>query len=143
MMDNGNGTDDIPRISEIEVQFNRNPNHDAAEFERQLKAQEEGLNSLTVDEFINNRDRYLKEGRSTEGNAAQQAAREKAYLDKIDELRKMDYLEKMQKIKLPNGSTIKLHYMNQIRLLVAIHFILPEREIKELIPLLAHNGKTR
>ncbi|OPZ92569.1 MAG: hypothetical protein BWY74_01517 [Firmicutes bacterium ADurb.Bin419] len=65
-MDNGNGTDDIPRISEIEVHFNRNPNHDADEFERQLKAQEKGMNSLTVDEFIKNRDRYLKEGRAVE-----------------------------------------------------------------------------
>lgn len=92
MQDNGNAgvskiVDDIPRIPEIEVHFKKNPKHDAAEFERQLKAQEEGLNSLTVNEFIKNRDRYLKEGRAVEGNAAQQAAREKAKLDKINELR--------------------------------------------------------
>jgi hypothetical protein len=80
--------DDIPRISEIKVRFKKNPKHDAVEFERQLKAQEEGLNSLTVDEYLKNRDRYLKEGRSLEGNAAQQAAREKAYLDKVNELRR-------------------------------------------------------
>ncbi|MGW8440288.1 polymorphic toxin type 15 domain-containing protein [Paenibacillus sp. S33] len=78
----------IPRISEVEVNFKRNPKHDKVEFERQLKAQEEGLNSLTVDEFIKNRDRYLKEGRAPEGDTAQKAAREKAYLDKITELRK-------------------------------------------------------
>lgn len=76
------------RISEIEIKFKRNTKHDKVEFERQLKLQEEGLNSLTVDEFIQNRDRYLKQGRAPEGDAAQKAAREKAYLDKVAELRK-------------------------------------------------------
>lgn len=79
--------DDIQRIAEIVVEFKRNPKHDAVEFERQLKGQENGLNSLTVYEFLKNRDRYIKEGRAPEGNAAQKAAREKAKLDKIDELR--------------------------------------------------------
>ncbi len=92
MQDNGNVgvdkvADDIPRISEIVVQFKKNSKHDEEQFERQLEAQEKGLNSLTVNEFIENRDRYLKEGRSAKGNAAQQAAREKAMLDKINELR--------------------------------------------------------
>ncbi|MEJ8553231.1 polymorphic toxin type 15 domain-containing protein [Tepidibacter sp. Z1-5] len=78
--------DDIPRISEIEVSFNRNTKHDTAEFKRQLKAQEEGLNNLTVDEYMENRDRYLREGRALEGNAAQKAERERALQEKINEL---------------------------------------------------------
>nr|WP_246005881.1 polymorphic toxin type 15 domain-containing protein [Brevibacillus gelatini] len=79
---------EIPRISEVEIEFKRNPKHDKAEFERQLKAQEEGINSLTVEEFIQNRDRYLKEGRALEGNAAQKLARQEALKEKVAELRK-------------------------------------------------------
>ncbi|WBW97141.1 polymorphic toxin type 15 domain-containing protein [Oceanirhabdus sp. W0125-5] len=75
------------KTDEIQVAFKKNPKHDTVEFKRQLKDQENGLNSLTVDEYLANRDRYLKEGRALEGNAAQQAAREKAYIDKVDELR--------------------------------------------------------
>lgn len=78
----------LPRISEIELSFKRNPKHDSAEFERQLKDQEEGINSLTVDEFITNRNRYLEEGRAVEGNAAQKLARQEALKDKVMELRK-------------------------------------------------------
>ncbi len=93
MIDNGiteisNDADNTPRLPEMEVRFNRNPNHDAVEFERQLKAQEKGMNSLTVDEFIQNRDRYLKEGRAAEGNAAQKLARQEALKEKVSELRK-------------------------------------------------------
>ncbi|HBF37739.1 MAG TPA: hypothetical protein DDW50_10495 [Firmicutes bacterium] len=69
------------------MSFKRNPEHETVEFERQLKAQEEGLNSLTIDQYLKNRDRYLKEGRALEGDAAQQVLREKAYLDKVAELR--------------------------------------------------------
>jgi hypothetical protein len=84
----GKRVSDIPRIPEIEISFKRNPKHDAAEFERQLKAQEEGINSLTVDEFIKNRDRYLKDGRALEGDAAQRLARQEALKEKVAELRK-------------------------------------------------------
>ncbi|EMT46365.1 polymorphic toxin type 15 domain-containing protein [Anoxybacillus flavithermus] len=87
-MGKGKRASDIPRISEIEISFKRNPKHDAAEFERQLKAQEEGINSLTVDEFIKNRDRYLKDGRPLEGDAAQKLARQEALKEKVSELRK-------------------------------------------------------
>lgn len=34
---------DINRTPEIEIQFNRNPNHDANEFARQLKNQQDGM----------------------------------------------------------------------------------------------------
>lgn len=78
--------DDINKIPEIEVEFNRNPKHDATEFARQLENQQKGMNELTVQEYLDNRTRYLAEGRAIEGNAAQQAAREKVLSNKIEEL---------------------------------------------------------
>ncbi|MFS0813055.1 polymorphic toxin type 15 domain-containing protein [Peribacillus phoenicis] len=77
----------VQRISEIDVKFKQNPKHNAEEFARQLKDQEKGLNGLTIDEYLKNRERYIEEGRALEGNVAQKAARLKAYLDKVDELR--------------------------------------------------------
>jgi len=66
--------------------FRRNSNHDAAEFQRQIEGQEAGMNNLTVDEFINNRDAYLENGRSSEGSAAQQRYREQFREGMIDDL---------------------------------------------------------
>ncbi|WP_228471778.1 polymorphic toxin type 15 domain-containing protein [Listeria welshimeri] len=83
-----NKLDDIPRLDEIKVNFNRNLKHDPEEFARQLKDQEKGMNELTVDEYLKNRERYIAEGRALEGNAAQQAAREEAYVQKVNELQK-------------------------------------------------------
>ncbi|WP_348981289.1 polymorphic toxin type 15 domain-containing protein [Bacillus sp. DNRA2] len=72
----------------MKVNFNRNVNHDPEEFERQLKDQEKGMNELTVEEYLQNRERYIAEGRAIEGNAAQKMARQEARKDKIAELRK-------------------------------------------------------
>ncbi|MDE6950949.1 MAG: hypothetical protein K2P64_08545 [Lachnospiraceae bacterium] len=74
------------RIGEIKVEFSYNSKYDKTEFERQLAEQEEGMNKLTVQEYLDNRQKYIEQGRSIESNAAQQAAREKAFLDKVDEL---------------------------------------------------------
>nr|WP_234969340.1 polymorphic toxin type 15 domain-containing protein [Bacillus mediterraneensis] len=76
----------VPRIKEIEVNFNYKTKYDSKEFARQLKDQEKGMNQLTVEEYLKNRERYIAEGRAIEGNAAQQAAREKALNKKIEEL---------------------------------------------------------
>lgn len=76
----------LPRIKEVEVNFKRNDKHDSEEFARQLKDQEKGMNELTVDEYLKNREKYIEQGRAIEGNAAQQAAREKALNKKIEEL---------------------------------------------------------
>jgi hypothetical protein len=84
--DNVKHLDDVPRIKEIEVNFNRNVKHDPEEFARQLKDQEKGMNELTVDEYQKNRERYIAEGRAIEGNVAQQTAREEAFSDKVAEL---------------------------------------------------------
>ena len=47
---------------------------------------QDGLNDLTVQEYFDNRERYLKEGRSKEGTKAQRAARKEALQEKIDKL---------------------------------------------------------
>ncbi|MBU5594939.1 hypothetical protein KQI76_07155 [Amphibacillus sp. MSJ-3] len=80
--------DDVPRIKEVEVNFKRNDKHDSEEFARQLKDQEKGMNELTVNEYLKNREKYIEQGRAIEGNAAQQAAREEAYVQKINDLQR-------------------------------------------------------
>ena len=77
----------ISKTPEITINFTRNSKHDATEFSRQLANQQNGMNRLTVADYINNRGSYLANGRSSAGNAAQKAAREKALADKYRELR--------------------------------------------------------
>ena len=78
--------EEIPRLDEVSVEFKYKDKFDEAEFSRQLKGQQDGLNDLTVQEYFDNRERYLKEGRSKEGSKAQKVARKKALQEKIDEL---------------------------------------------------------
>ncbi|WP_121616335.1 T7SS effector LXG polymorphic toxin [Virgibacillus halodenitrificans] len=80
--------DNVPRMKKIEVSFKRNTKHDSEEFARQLKDQEKGMNDLTVDEYLKNRERYIAEGRAIEGNTAQKIARQEVLKDKVAELRK-------------------------------------------------------
>ncbi|PEF08795.1 hypothetical protein CON23_30545 [Bacillus thuringiensis] len=68
------------------MKFNYKTKFDSEEFARQLKDQEKGMNELTVHEYRENRNRFIDKGRAIEGNAYQQAARERALRDKIDEL---------------------------------------------------------
>ncbi|WKB35443.1 polymorphic toxin type 15 domain-containing protein [Terrilactibacillus sp. S3-3] len=44
--------------------LDRNTKHDPEEFARQLKDQEQGMNELTVEEYLANRERYIAEGRA-------------------------------------------------------------------------------
>ncbi|WP_299315307.1 polymorphic toxin type 15 domain-containing protein [uncultured Aquimarina sp.] len=77
----------VKRIKEIKSKpFIRNPEHDKAEFDKQLKGQEEGINELTVDDFIKNRDEYLKNKRSKEGSKAQKEYREQFREDMVEDL---------------------------------------------------------
>ncbi|SIT16354.1 polymorphic toxin type 15 domain-containing protein [Chryseobacterium gambrini] len=64
--------------------FLKNIEHDLDEFIRQLKGQQEGLNKLSVDDFLKNRDEYLKNGRSAEGSAAQKRFRQEALQERIE-----------------------------------------------------------
>ena len=88
IINSGSKIDDLARLDEIEVKFNYSSKYDEAEFARQLEDQQKGMNELTVQEYLDNRQKYIEQGRAIESNAAQQAARENAYLNKVNELRK-------------------------------------------------------
>lgn len=77
---------DVPRTEPVEIEFKRNPDHSEGEFLRQLQGQQDGLNRLTVEEYMANRDRYLREGRASEGAQAQEAYRQQALRERIDQL---------------------------------------------------------
>ena len=78
------------------------PGLDRVEFVRQLTGQQDGLNRLTVAEFIANRDHYIElskdnkrlnkkgGGRDPKGDVAQLRERKKAFTAKIDALRRQD-----------------------------------------------------
>ncbi|MEZ0611148.1 polymorphic toxin type 15 domain-containing protein [Fibrella sp. WM1] len=66
--------------------FERNPNHPQAEYDRQIQAQQDGLNDMTVEEYLNNSDRYKAQGRA--GDKAQREARSEAARQKYEELRR-------------------------------------------------------
>ena len=82
--------DDIKRIDKIEVEFNYNSKYNEEEFARQLADQQKGMNELMVQEYLDNRQRYIDEGRALESNAAQQAAREKPLQIKLVSYRILD-----------------------------------------------------
>ncbi|MGG0458365.1 polymorphic toxin type 15 domain-containing protein [Bacillus mycoides] len=71
-------------MNEIEVNCNYKTKFDSEEFARQLKDQEKSRNELTIYEYQQNRKRFIDEGRAIEGNAAQQAAGERALRDKLN-----------------------------------------------------------
>lgn len=83
---NNNSRENIKRIEPISVSFKRNIKHDEKEFYRQLKDQEEGLNKLTVKEYMDNREKYIKNGRDIEAKHYQRLMREKAVKKKFQEL---------------------------------------------------------
>jgi hypothetical protein len=62
------------RMEQHDDCFKRNPKHDEDEFVDQLKTQEEGLNELTVDQFLENRDLFKSNGRRDD--PSQQAVRD-------------------------------------------------------------------
>ncbi|MBS5886857.1 MAG: hypothetical protein KIC81_18765 [Clostridium sp.] len=106
----------MSKIDEIEVNFNYKTKYDEAEFARQLADQEAGMNNLTVDEYLKNRERYIAKGRAIEGNMAQQAARKEAQAQKIAELRKsgLSYSEAKKQAEEWITSQAALHNPDQI-----------------------------
>lgn len=76
------------RIMKIKIKppFQYKSKFNFTEFLRQLKGQEKGLNRLTVEEYLNNRDAYLQNGRSKEGTKAQREFRENYISQRADEL---------------------------------------------------------
>ena len=60
------------------------------EYTRQLQLQENGLNKLTIQEYLNNRAAYMAHGRSKAGSVAQAQARQRAVREHVRELRAAD-----------------------------------------------------
>ena len=106
----------ISKIDEIEVKFNYKSKYNEDEFARQLADQEAGMNKLTVDEYLKNRERYIAEGRAIEGNIVQQAVRKEARAQKIAELRKngLSYSEAKKQAEEWLKSQAVLHNPDQI-----------------------------
>ncbi|MCY6354750.1 polymorphic toxin type 15 domain-containing protein [Clostridium sp. ZS2-4] len=84
----------------VKSKFSKDPEL-KKEFERQVKGQEEGLNKLTINEYLDNREAYanrLKEqkltgkknpsGRDPKGSAQQKWVRDEALKDKIKEYKR-------------------------------------------------------
>ncbi|MGU8471803.1 polymorphic toxin type 15 domain-containing protein [Clostridium perfringens] len=106
----------VSRIEEIQIKFNYKSKYNESEFARQLADQEAGMNKLTVDEYLCNRKKYDKNGRSLDGNIAQQAARKEAQAQKIAELRKsgLSYSEAKKHAEQWMKSQAALHNPDQI-----------------------------
>ena len=61
--------------AECNVTFNKKSKYDKQEYERQLNDQQKGLNRLTLAQYKENREKYIKNGRNPEGQKYQIAAR--------------------------------------------------------------------
>ena len=100
----------------VVIVFSCPPNVERKEFVRQIKGQERGLNSQSLAQNIENRERYQALGRAPEGAEAQLYAREKALAQRIETNQKngMTYSE----AKLEAGTWLKtqaaLHNPDQI-----------------------------
>ena len=68
--------------------FNRNQNHDSAEYNRQYDEQMDTLQYMTAADWVRNRIQYLENGRTSDSLRAQQNARDTALNAKITELRR-------------------------------------------------------
>jgi hypothetical protein len=78
-------TDEIERMEpRVIIKFKCPDGMDQKEFKRQLKGQERGLNSMTVDHWIENRENYKENGRAPEGTEAQRELREKVLQSRIE-----------------------------------------------------------
>jgi len=82
----------------------------------QLKGQEAGINRLKVENWIKNRKRYSKEGRSKEGSKAQKEFREKKLNEIIDNLvaSGKTYAQAEKEAKKQLKGTAALHDPDQI-----------------------------
>ncbi len=94
------GADGVPRLPritadppfEVKGGTKHKPALNRGEYVRQLTGQQQGMNRLTVAEFLANRDAYQNrkktkpDGRDPKGNKAQELARTEALRDKAEEL---------------------------------------------------------
>lgn len=74
--------------AECTIEFNNKSGLDEKEFKQQLADQQKGLNELTVDEYLNNRKQYQKNGRASDSTKYQRQARKDAITSKTNEFMK-------------------------------------------------------
>lgn len=73
----------------VDVQFTCKDKYDRAEYERQVKNQEAGMNNISLYDYQKNREKYKENGRNTDvGGPAQEKVRQEARADKIAEYRR-------------------------------------------------------
>lgn len=77
---------------QVEIKFKIKEKFDATEYRRQLKNQEDGLNKLTIQEYLDNIKEYKANGRGTEAAKIQKKVRQDALDYKIQELRREKHL---------------------------------------------------
>ena len=68
--------------ADCSIEFTNKSNLDEKEFKRQLSDQENGLNNMTVEEYLNNRALFKTKGRSPDSARYQRAARKNAISSK-------------------------------------------------------------
>lgn len=84
-----------------------------SEMKKQLKMQEDGINKLTIYEWLKNRENYLEHGRDKSSNNAQQDARERYRQERIEELCLLN----------PDKEEVEISKMveNELNTLAALH----------------------
>ena len=82
----------VKRIEkQAEVKFKIKEKFDVTEYKRQLQNQENGLNKMTIQEYLDNIENYKKNGRGTESVKIQKQIRNIEKAKKISELRKKGF----------------------------------------------------
>lgn len=98
----------VKRIEkQVEIKFKIKEKFDATEYRRQLKNQEDGLNKLTIQEYLDNIKEYKSNGRGTDAAKLQKKVREKAFEDKVDELLELNPEKSIEEIELEASQWLK------------------------------------
>ena len=92
---------------QVEIKFKIKEKFDATEYRRQLKNQEDGLNKLTIQEYLDNIKEYKSNGRGSDAAKLQKKVREKAFEDKVDELLELNPEKSIEEIELEASQWLK------------------------------------
>ncbi len=138
------------------VEFDNDSGLDREEFRKQLTNQEKGMNELTVDEYLNNRKDYIKNGRAPESSLYQKQARAEAVANRIEtnQLNGMNYRYGRNEIMIPSPQLFftllsdtaflkKYFTMNLYRAAVAENGALAYDECFSFTPILALGGSEK
>ena len=119
--------------ADCSIEFTNKSNLDEKEFKRQLSDQENGLNNMTVEEYLNNRALFKTKGRSPDSARYQRAARKMLFLRNSLNILQMACPLMKQLSQLKIGPKGKRFYMDQIRLLEELLIISSDWEMRKSI----------